>query len=155
YAKLSRGPDHFAEIVHALGLPAPHALAWVTTGLELGGGLALMAGGVVRPISPALSRGVFAPIIGGHWQYGFSSIRLVDVTGAGAHFGPVGYETPLLYIATLATLASCRASAWSVDDWLARRRRHVRATIEPHSGDRAELRVLFRIADDSEAAVAR
>jgi putative oxidoreductase len=39
-----------------------------------------------------------------HRPYGFSSIKLRDVTAAGPQFGPPGYETNLLYIAALATL---------------------------------------------------
>ena len=30
YAKLARGPEHFAAILAAIGLPGAHALAWVT-----------------------------------------------------------------------------------------------------------------------------
>ncbi|HEV7138554.1 MAG TPA: hypothetical protein VGN43_18100 [Steroidobacteraceae bacterium] len=39
-----------------------------------------------------------------HLPYGFSSIKLLAVTPAGAHFGPPGYETDLLYLACLAAL---------------------------------------------------
>ena len=39
-----------------------------------------------------------------HLPYGFSSIKLREVTSAGPQFGPPGYETNLLYIAALATL---------------------------------------------------
>ena len=31
WAKLSRGPGAFAVILHTLGVPAPHVLAWATT----------------------------------------------------------------------------------------------------------------------------
>jgi putative oxidoreductase len=40
-----------------------------------------------------------------HLPYGFTSIKLRSVTAAGPQFGPPGYETNLLYIAALATLA--------------------------------------------------
>jgi putative oxidoreductase len=40
-----------------------------------------------------------------HLRYGFSSIKLLGVTAAGAQFGPPGYETDLLYLACLAALA--------------------------------------------------
>jgi uncharacterized membrane protein YphA (DoxX/SURF4 family) len=39
-----------------------------------------------------------------HLPYGFSSIKLIAVTPAGAQFGPVGYETNLLYLACLVAL---------------------------------------------------
>jgi uncharacterized membrane protein YphA (DoxX/SURF4 family) len=37
-AKLSRGPDAFANILHALGVPAAHFMAWVTILTEVFGG---------------------------------------------------------------------------------------------------------------------
>jgi putative oxidoreductase len=36
-----------------------------------------------------------------HLPNGFSSIKLLSVDAAGAHFGPPGYETDLLYFAGL------------------------------------------------------
>jgi putative oxidoreductase len=39
YAKIARGPDKYASILHALGVPAPDLLAWVTILVELFGGL--------------------------------------------------------------------------------------------------------------------
>jgi putative oxidoreductase len=39
-----------------------------------------------------------------HWRYGFSSIKLVAVTAAGAKFGPPGYECDLLSLACLIAL---------------------------------------------------
>jgi putative oxidoreductase len=39
-----------------------------------------------------------------HLPYGFSSIKLREVTAAGPQFGPPGYEVDLLYLAGLATL---------------------------------------------------
>lgn len=35
YAKLARGPEDFAHILHALGMPAPDLLAWATVLVEL------------------------------------------------------------------------------------------------------------------------
>src|SRR5262245_34203068 len=46
-AKLSRGPDAFATILHALGVPEPHVMAWVTILVELLGGLAILLGAFV------------------------------------------------------------------------------------------------------------
>jgi hypothetical protein len=34
FAKLSNGPDSFAAILHALAVPAPHFMAWVTAEFE-------------------------------------------------------------------------------------------------------------------------
>ena len=41
-AQLSRGPEHFAEVLAAMGMPAPTSAAWLTTLLELVGGVSLM-----------------------------------------------------------------------------------------------------------------
>ena len=43
-AKLARGPEAFATVLHALGVPAPHFMAWVTISTELLGGLAVPMG---------------------------------------------------------------------------------------------------------------
>ena len=40
YAKLARGPDNFAGILHALGMPAPMLLSWTTVIVEFLDGLA-------------------------------------------------------------------------------------------------------------------
>src|SRR5262245_59728246 len=47
FAKLSRGPDAFAAILQALGVPAPHFMAWVSILTELLGGLAVLLGAFV------------------------------------------------------------------------------------------------------------
>src|SRR5262249_16105895 len=41
-AKLFRGPNEFATILHALGVPEPHVMAWLTILVELLGGLAVL-----------------------------------------------------------------------------------------------------------------
>jgi DoxX len=41
FAKLMKGPDVFVGIVHALGVPAPHLMAWLTIIVELLGGFAV------------------------------------------------------------------------------------------------------------------
>ena len=35
FAKLSKGPDAFTAILHAIGVPAPHLMAWLTILIEL------------------------------------------------------------------------------------------------------------------------
>src|SRR5579885_3488332 len=46
-AKLGRGPEHFVTILQGIGVPAPHAMAWVTILVEVLGGLAILSGGFV------------------------------------------------------------------------------------------------------------
>ena len=117
YAKLGRGPAHFAEILQGLGLPAPSALAWATTLVEFIGGLALMAGASVLPLCLPLAAVMTTAMLAVHLRYGFSSIRLKAFTPTGAEFGPVGYELNLLYLAGLFALAVSRPTPLSIDRW--------------------------------------
>jgi putative oxidoreductase len=104
FAKLSRGPDAFAAILHALALPASHFMAWLSILAELLGGLAIVLGAFVVPASVPMALLLLTAIFTAHWPYGFSSIKLMAVTAAGAQFGPPGYEVDLLYLACLAAL---------------------------------------------------
>jgi len=115
YAKLARGPEHFAGILHALGVPAPELAAWATVAVELLGGLAILLGAFVALASIPMTIVLLTALFTVHVHYGFSSIRLLAVTPAGAQFGPVGYEIDILYIACLATLAIGGPGPWSVD----------------------------------------
>ncbi len=115
YAKLSRGPASFATILTAIGVPQPHLMAWVTSLLELIGGISLMAGAFVAPLSLPLAAIMLTAMFSVHFQYGFSSVRLKAVTAAGAEFGPIGYEMNLLYLAGLLTLALLGPGKLSVD----------------------------------------
>lgn len=121
-AKLARGPHAFADIVAAMGMPAPLALAWVTIGLELAGGLFLVAGAFTTVLSAPLIAVMLTALFRVHLPYGFSSIRLKSITGAGAEFGPVGYELNLLYIAALVALALGGSTPFSFDRWRSARR---------------------------------
>src|SRR5215470_4924375 len=47
YAKIARGPEKYASILHALGVPAPDLLAWATILVELFGGLAVFIGAFI------------------------------------------------------------------------------------------------------------
>jgi putative oxidoreductase len=122
YAKLARGPESFAAILHVMGIPAPGLMAWATSLLELLGGISLMLGAYVLPLSLPLSAVMVTAIFGVHFRYGFSSIRLQALSASGAVFGPVGYELNLLYVAALLVLALSGPSPVSVDRWLYNRR---------------------------------
>ena len=58
-----------------------------------------------------------------HLRFGFSSIKLVTVTSAGAQFGPPGYECNLLYLACLGALVLGGAGPLSIDELI---RKHTR-----------------------------
>ena len=121
YAKLARGPDDFANILHALGLPAATLLSWVTVLIELLGGLAVMVGAFIPLASVPMALVLLVAIFTVHLPYGFSSIKLQSVTAAGAHFGQPGYETDLLYLAGLAALVLGGSGPFALDKMLRRR----------------------------------
>jgi putative oxidoreductase len=104
YAKVMNGPDRFTASLHALGVPASHVMAWITIVAELVGGLAVLVGAWIPLVSVPLAAILLVAAITVHLPYGFSSIKLREVTAAGPQFGPPGYETDLLYLAALATL---------------------------------------------------
>jgi putative oxidoreductase len=103
-AKVMNGPSHFADSLQALGVPAAHVMAWVTIGIELAGGLAVLGGVWIPLVSVPLAAILLVAAITVHLPYGFSSIKLRAVTKDGPQFGPPGYEVNLLYLAALATL---------------------------------------------------
>jgi putative oxidoreductase len=123
YAKLLKGPEVFASILHALGVPAPHWMAWVVILTELLGGLAVLLGAYVPLASIPMSMVLLVAIVSVHWQYGFSSIKLLEVTPAGAKFGPPGYECDLPYLACLAALVLLGSGPFSLDGAFSRKHR--------------------------------
>jgi putative oxidoreductase len=155
WAKLTRGAGAFAAVLHALGVPAPVASAWLTIGVELIGGAAILAGAFVRIAGVPLAAILLVAAITVHLPFGFSSIKLVAVTAAGPQFGPVGYEIDLLYLAALVALAIGGAGPLSFDE----RRR----SIATDTGERLErmaagpgrdsLLPLLRLADDSPSQI--
>src|ERR1700738_2550705 len=44
FAKLAKGPEAFAVILHAIGVPAPHLMVWLTILVGVFGGLAVFLG---------------------------------------------------------------------------------------------------------------
>ena len=62
-----------------------------------------------------------------HLPYGFSSIKLMAVTPAGAQFGPPGFEVDLLYLACLAALVLGGHGPFAVDGLIRKRRRGARS----------------------------
>ena len=126
FAKLSRGPEAFANILHALGLPAAHFMAWVTILTEVFGGQAILLGAFVAYVSLPMAAVLLVAMFKVHLPYGFSSIKLVAITAAGPQFGPPGYECNLLYVACLATLALGGSGPLGIDGFLEKRRRLAR-----------------------------
>lgn len=79
FAKLSKGLENFAAILHALSVPAPHFMAWLTILTELIGGLAVLLGAFVPLVSLSMAVLLFVAIFTFHLPYGFSSVKLMSV----------------------------------------------------------------------------
>jgi putative oxidoreductase len=122
FAKLSKGPEAFAAILHAIGMPAPHLMAWLTILIEVFGGLAVLLGALVPLVSLPMIALLLGAIFTVHLPYGFSSIKLLSVTSGRAQFGPPGYECDLLYIACLTALVIGGSGPMAIDGYFRRRR---------------------------------
>jgi putative oxidoreductase len=118
YAKLARGPEAFTGILHALHMPFAPLLAWATILTELIGGLAVLVGAFVPLASVPMVMVLIVAILTVHLPDGFSSIKLLAITPAGAHFGQPGYETDLLYVACLAALVLGGSGPFALDSLL-------------------------------------
>jgi putative oxidoreductase len=121
FAKLERGPDAFAIILHAMGVPSPHFMAWLSILTELFGGLAIIMGAFVPLVSLPMATLLVVAIFTVHLPYGFSSIKLLSFTSGRAQLGPPGYECNLLYLACLAALVIGGSGPLSVDGLIRRK----------------------------------
>lgn len=121
-AKWSRGPEKFAKLLAVIQTPFPGVAAWVVTGVELLGGIAIILGVFVLLASIPLAASMLVAMFTIHVHYGFSAINTIGLTATGPVFGPPGYEVNLLYLAALVALAFAGPGALSVTGWLAGRR---------------------------------
>ena len=137
YAKFSRGPDTFAVVLDTIGTPVPLLLAWLTTLVEMIGGLAVLIGAFVPVVSLPMAVVLVTALFTIHLPYGFFSVKLVEVTASGTKFGSVGYEIILLYLASLATLVLGGAGPFSIDRWRSRRRARAYAATRLSMGQSA------------------
>lgn len=122
-AKLEKGPERFVDIVHAIGTPFPHLMAWLTILVELFGGVAVLLGAFVPWVSVPMAAVLLVAIFTVHLPFGFTSVKLISVAADGPKFGPPGYETDLLYLACLASLLLAGSGPLAVDTWIASRLR--------------------------------
>ena len=121
FAKLTRGPEVFAAILNAIGVPAPHLMAWLTILVEVFGGLAVLLGALIPLASLPMVAVLLVAIFTVHLPYGFSSIKLISVNAGHAQLGPPGYETNLLYLACLATLVLGGSGPLAIDNYFKRK----------------------------------
>jgi putative oxidoreductase len=119
-AKWHRGPEAFAGILHATGVPLPHFMAWVTIATEILSGIAILMGAFVSLVSIPTITLLAVAAFTVHLPYGFTSIKLLSVSDGRAQFGPPGYECNLLYIACIVALALIGPTPWSVDNYRSR-----------------------------------
>jgi putative oxidoreductase len=115
FAKLFRGPEAFAAILHTMGVPASDLMAWLTILTELIGGLAVLLGAFVPIVSLPMAAVLVVAMLTVHLPYGFSSIKLLSVTSGRVQFGPPGYELDLLYIACLVALVLGGSGPMAID----------------------------------------
>ena len=87
FAKLSRGPEAFAAILHTMGVPAPHLMAWLTILTELIGGFAVLLGAFLPLLALPMAAVLVVAMLTVHLPYGFSSIKLLSVVSAGPSSG--------------------------------------------------------------------
>jgi putative oxidoreductase len=125
YAKLAKGPDAFASILQALGVPAAHFMSWLTISTEIIGGAAVLLGAFIPLVSIPMITVLIVATFSVHLRYGFSSIKLMAINPTGARFGPPAYECDLLYIACLVALVIGGAGPFSADDYIAAHRKAV------------------------------
>jgi putative oxidoreductase len=122
FAKLARGPEHFAAILAAMHMPLPQLLSWATIAVEIFGGLAVLLGLFTTLAALPMIAVLLVAIVTVHLPNGFSSIKLLSVDAAGAHFGQPGCETDLLYLAAIAALMLAGPGPLALDRWLRARR---------------------------------
>jgi putative oxidoreductase len=124
YSKLAHGAAHFAAILHALGVPAPELMAWVTILTELVGGAAVLLGAFVPLVSIPMAVVLLTAMFTTQLSNGFLAIKLLGVTPAGVQFGAPGYEVDLLYLACLAALVLGGSGPLAIDGLVGRRNTH-------------------------------
>ena len=120
WAKLSRGPAGFGKLLAQIGVPLPHITAWVTSLVELFGGIAILLGLFVSITAIPLIFTMLVAMFTIQINYGFSSVKTIGLTPEGPLFGPPGYEINLLYIAGLVSLIITGGGIFSIDSLMVR-----------------------------------
>jgi putative oxidoreductase len=150
YAKLMKGPDAFVAIVHAMGVPEPFFMAWLTILIELFGGFAVLLGAFVVPLSVPMAAVLLVATLTVHLPFGFTSVKLLAITSSGPRFGPPGYETDLLYLACLAALVMGGSGPWAADTGIAKWLRRTSKTSGASTSD-APDRAITQVGARAEA----
>lgn len=115
-----QGHEMFRGMLQGIGVPAPGFMAWFVGGVEVFGGIALIAGAFAAIAALFLIGDMLVAILTVHLPFGFNFMNMTGMTESGPEFGMPGYETPLLYLAGLLTLLLTGPSHLSVDEKLAK-----------------------------------
>lgn len=115
--KLFTGQGHqmFQGMLEGIGIPAPGLMSWVVAIVEVGGGLALLAGAFTAIAGGLLIVHMLVAMFTVHWPNGFNFLNITGMTDAGPTFGMPGIEVNLLYIAGLLALVLGGPGPLSVD----------------------------------------
>ena len=100
------GFDGFTEALASLGVPFPALNAAIVIAVELGGGLAMLTGVLVRPIGLLIAFVMIVAAATVHLKNGF--------------FLPAGYEFTLVLMLASLAMSAAGAGAYSLDAWLFR-----------------------------------
>jgi len=122
WVKLYRGTAGFEKLLTQTGVPFPHLTSWLVPFIELLGGFAILIGAYISFIAVPLICTMVVAIITVQLKFGFSSVNTIGLTLNGPKFGPPGYEINLLYIMGLISLMLSGGGAFSMDEWLLKKR---------------------------------
>lgn len=131
----AEGRTQFASMLANIGMPAPEAMAWLGSAVEVFGGLALLLGLFTTVVSLLIIEMLVA-MFTVHFPQGFSFIHIVGMTPEGPQFGMPGYEVNLLYIAGILALAIGGPGALAISRARARPLPAAREQHAPTSGMR-------------------
>jgi putative oxidoreductase len=123
WAKLSRGTAGFEKLLQQTGVPLPHLTSYIVPYVELLGGFAILIGALTAIVAIPLIATMLVAMITIQFKFGYSSVKTIGLTASGPLFGPPGYEINLLYIAALIALILYGPGMYSVDQWLATKRK--------------------------------
>lgn len=121
-AKFLKGSETFVWILHRLGVPEPHLMAWLTILSETARRLCC-ADGCLHPTRTYTDSTCFThPDVQYALTVRLQFYQLMAMTPAGAKFGPLGCECDLLFMACLAALVPSDCGPLSLNSILSKKR---------------------------------
>ncbi len=117
------GHRSFAALLGELGLVRSELAAWIVSGVEFLGGIAILEGALFSLATALLIADMLAAMFAVHLHRGLSYLSLTGWTSAGPQLGMPGAEVNLLYVAALLALFIGGPGPVSVSGLLRRARR--------------------------------